>query len=104
MAKILFTPNAYERYIKCLDFTEALGDETLGGCIARLSQWDSNSDIHISTDFDEMSFFFRQKYADGRTGICGGIIYHGSRDGYGSGQGPTFSVCLTPTEGYQIHT
>ena len=102
MANITFTPGALERYNKCLAFTEAKGDKTLSSCINRLAQWDG--EIRITKDFDEMSFFFRQVYSDGREGICGGIIYHGARDGYGSGQAATFSVCLTPTEGYQIHT
>ena len=34
----------------------------------------------------------------------GGIIYHGSHDGFGSGSAPTFSVCLEPTDGWRIHT
>lgn len=102
MATITFTSGALERYNKCLVFTEAKGDKTLSSCINRLAQWEG--EIHISKDYDEMSFTFHQVYPDGRQGLFGGIIYHGARDGYGSGQGPTFSVCLTPTEGYQIHT
>lgn len=34
----------------------------------------------------------------------GGLIYHGSHDGYGSGSAPTFSVTLTKTRGWSIHT
>ncbi len=34
----------------------------------------------------------------------GGLIYHGPHDGGGNGGAPTFSVCLTPTSGWSIHT
>jgi len=34
----------------------------------------------------------------------GGLIFHGPHDGGGSGGAPTFSVCLTPTDGWSIHT
>ena len=34
----------------------------------------------------------------------GGLIYHGPHDGYGSGQNPTLSVCVNPTDDWAIHT
>lgn len=34
----------------------------------------------------------------------GGLIFHGNHDGFGSGKEPTFSVCLTPTSGWPVHT
>lgn len=34
----------------------------------------------------------------------GGLIFHGSHDGYGSGSAPSFSCTLTPTDGWSIHT
>jgi len=34
----------------------------------------------------------------------GGLIFHGSHDCGGDGGGPTFSVCLNPTDGWSIHT
>ena len=37
-------------------------------------------------------------------GLYGGLIFHGSHDGGGNGSAPTFSVCLTPTDGWSIHT
>lgn len=36
--------------------------------------------------------------------IAGGLIYHGPEDGFGSGSGPSFAVCLEPTHGWEIHT
>lgn len=37
-------------------------------------------------------------------GMLGGLIYHGQHDGGGNGGAPTFSVNLTPTNGWSIHT
>ena len=34
----------------------------------------------------------------------GGLIFHGKHDGGGDGGAPTFSVNLTPTNGWGIHT
>lgn len=34
----------------------------------------------------------------------GGLIFHSSHDGGGSGSAPTYSVCLNPTDGWSIHT
>jgi hypothetical protein len=34
----------------------------------------------------------------------GGLIYHGSHDGGGNGSAPSFSVSLTPSSGWSIHT
>lgn len=39
-----------------------------------------------------------------RYSFNGGLLYHGSHDGFGSGKGPTFAVTLTPTHGWSIHT
>lgn len=59
-------------------------------------------------DFAPMSFAFvmERKDADGsyQTWFNGGLIFHGSLDGYGSGSAPTFSVTLTPTDGWSVHT
>jgi len=34
----------------------------------------------------------------------GGLIFHGAHDNGGDGSYPTLSVCLTPTDGWSIHT
>ena len=34
----------------------------------------------------------------------GGLIYHGNHDGFGDGTAPTFSVSLSKTQGWEIHT
>lgn len=109
MANILFSNQAaFERFTKCREMCRDLHlpqDKTIDGCIMRLLGWYNwDSTIYICTDYDELSFYFYEVYANGTHGLNGGIIFHGKRDGYGSGQGPTFSACLEPTDGYSIHT
>ena len=102
MADIKFaSPEAHERFIECRRKTEALGDHSLMQCIGNLIGW--RNPIVIGCDFDSMSFSFREEDPHGK-GVNGGIIYHGPRDGYGSGEGPTLSVTLDKAEGYRIHT
>lgn len=58
-------------------------------------------------DFAPQSLFFNmQKKKDGEWvhWFSGGLIFHGSHDGFGSGAAPTLSVCLNPTDGWQVHT
>ena len=57
-------------------------------------------------EFEQQFYFIElaKRYDNGQCGVCGGIIYHGARDNYGSGGAPTFSTCITPTQGYSIHT
>lgn len=108
MAFIHFSSDqAHQRFLDCKKKTEAAGDTSLQRCIDTLKRW--QRDIIIGCDFDELSFTFREDLTDeerykGYHPVCGGIIYHGPRDGFGNGEGPTFSVCMTPTTGYAIHT
>lgn len=108
MAEILFSsPEAQERYENCRTLTEGKGDKSLQDCIECLRRW--ARPIMIGRDYDRMSFTFREILTEEETykgirPVVGGIIYHGPHDGFGSGDGPTFSCCITPTSGYQIHT
>jgi len=69
-------------------------------------------DTIIYRDFAPYSFGwtrYRKPFEEGRMNredidMNGGLIFHGQHDGYGSGSAPTFSVCLTPTNGWEIHT
>ena len=108
MADIKFSSKeTHERFLECKRATEALGDQSLMRCIGSLMGW--QNPIVIGRDHDPMSFTFREELPQelqdkGIRGVCGGIIYHGPRDGYGSGEGHTHSVTLDKTEGYSIHT
>jgi hypothetical protein len=61
-------------------------------------------------DFAPLSFSFlmqMEKTAgedDWELWFNGGLIFHGSHDGYGSGSAPTFSVTLNDTDGWSVHT
>lgn len=59
-------------------------------------------------DFAPYSFEFvmmkRNDKGEYERWFNGGLIFHGAHDGGGDGSGPTFSVCLTPTDGWSIHT
>lgn len=108
MASIIFAcEKTHQRFVECKRYTESRGDHSLMKCIGNLINW--RKDIVIGLDFDEMSFSFLEKLSDeeyrkGFQPVRGGIIYHGERDGFGSGSGPTFAVTIDKTEGYSIHT
>ena len=62
----------------------------------------------LFTDFAPQSFQFtmevKNKDGEWEYWFNGGLIFHGAHDGHGSGAAPTFSVTLTPTDGWSIHT
>jgi hypothetical protein len=60
--------------------------------------------VKLYSDFAPCSFFWMEFAPTGRLGLIGGLIYHGPHDGGGSGGAPTYSVNLTPTTGWCIHT
>ena len=60
--------------------------------------------VELYSDFAPYSFAWTEFDPTHRRCINGGLIYHGSHDGGGNGGAPTFSVCLTPTTGWSIHT
>lgn len=66
--------------------------------------WEAQ-EVHIYPDFAPYSFEFALVDVETKkTNLYGGIIFHGKHDGFGSGSAPTFSVSLTPTDGWQTHT
>lgn len=63
----------------------------------------------LVVDFAPASFNFvmeRRKTPDSpyEFWFNGGLVFHGNHDGFGSGSAPTFSVCLEPTDGWEVHT
>ena len=74
---------------------------SLQKCLERLKSWEENPDhpceISLYYDHAPYSFGFTQCYPDGRTGIVGGLLYHGIPD-------RSFAVTLQPFHGWQIHT
>lgn len=62
---------------------------------------------NLMPDFAPQSLrFVMQMKVDGewRYWFNGGLIFHGSHDHYGSGEFPTLSVCVSPTDGWAVHT
>lgn len=90
-----------EHYEKVVQYAKSINDTSLENCLNRLKEWEKNPDppceIELYYDSAPYSFGFCQRYPDGRPGIIGGLIYHGSPD-------ESFSVTMTPTIGWQIHT
>jgi hypothetical protein len=89
--------------------------QTLKRCFDRMNQWIENRPGNIRValykDFAPYSFQFSLQKNDkfghesGWTTIMnGGLIFHGSHDNGGDGSAPTFSVNLTPVDGWSIHT
>lgn len=90
-------------FSEILDFaqTRPVGEfASLQRCLDRLSELVSKSretdQIGIYRDSAPYSFGFSA------CGMVGGCIYHGSRD-HGGGA-PTFSVNISPSDGWSIHT
>ena len=82
-------------------YAKEIGDTSLDNCLKRLEQWENNPncpcEIELYRDFAPHSFGFRECYPDGKTGIVGGLIYHGNPD-------RSYSVLLEPFHGWSIHT
>jgi hypothetical protein len=72
------------------------------------AQGESRMRVRLFKDFAPHSFGFviEGRGADGQYQrvLTGGLLFHGCVDGYGSGSAPTFSVTMTPVDGWQIHT
>jgi hypothetical protein len=83
-----------------LDYLENYGGKDADG--------ESRMRVRLLKDFAPYSFGFviEGRGDDGQYQhvLTGGLLFHGPVDGYGSGAGPTFSVTLTPVDGWQIHT
>ena len=70
---------------------------------------DNETRCVLYTDFAPNSFAFdmlRRKKDDGswEHWFNGGLLWHGTHDDFGSGAAPTLSVCLSPTDGWSVHT
>lgn len=100
-----------------LEATQAaigMNDESLTKCLDRLENYGADM-LVIAPDYAPLSFHFGlyRRTEEGEHMIegerCqlylnGGIIFHGKHDNGGDGSAPTFSVNLTPCNGWSIHT
>ena len=73
-----------EHYDKVVKYAKEIGDTSLDNCLKKLEQWENNPncpcEIELYRDFAPHSFGFRECYPAGKTGIVGGLIYHGNPD------------------------
>lgn len=90
-----------EKFRETSDYAVELGDTSFQNCIAKLESWEKREwcpcTIHLYNDRAPYSFFFKEVYADGRTGICGGLLYHGDPD-------ESMAVTFNTTDRWQTHT
>lgn len=95
---------AHRRFVECRSMSYNQ-EHSLDRAIMSLANWHPwNAEITIGCDFEDRSFYFYETNPDGSRGMNGGIIFHGRHDNGGDGSAPTFSVNLTPTDGYLVHT
>lgn len=64
--------------------------------------------VRLFKDFAPYSFGFvierKGPHGEFHHLLAGGLLFHGPADGYGSGDGPTYAVSLTPVHGWSTHT
>jgi hypothetical protein len=78
--------------------------DNLKECLCKLERHGRGGcTVTLYPDFALLSLYFEVK-KQGRLVLNGGMIYHGSHDSGGNGSSPTFSVSLTTTTGWAIHT
>jgi len=76
--------------VECLDRLQAIAGNYKGK-------------VSLFADWAPYSFEF-SIVSDGRCVLNGGVIFHGKHDNGGDGGAPTFSVSLSPVDGWSIHT
>ena len=89
---------------KALRYAEEINDFSLHRCLDSLALADSvqKSKTKIYPDFAPHSFTFA-RIRDEKCIINGGIIFHGIKGEHGAGA-PTFSVSISSSPGWSIHT
>jgi len=101
-----FTVTDMEHLSEVQRFAASVGKlDSLQVCLDRLQRIAENVDgtVNLHRDFAPYSFTFYVE-APGWCGLNGGVIYHGAHDNGGDGSAPTYSVNLTPQDGWSIHT
>lgn len=98
-----------DRLAKARAWAEKVGlTDQLQGQLDYLEGYsDRETRCQLYTDFAPHSFGFTMEVKrDGEwvRWFNGGLIYHGPHDNGGDGGAPTFSVNITPTNGWSVHT
>ena len=106
--------NAATLIVKCPEHLQAVRDfadrtnqrAQFEEKLESLSHWFSQEGwtVELYEDFAPYSFIWCEFSPTRQRGLLGGLIYHGQHDGGGNGGAPTFSVNLTHSNGWSIHT
>jgi hypothetical protein len=113
--KIRFTEGAEVRLLECIEYVNSQRPdlaENLKFQFSRHGYYFENHpeiEMRVMKDFAPLSFYFEMLYYNPQSqkierDYNGGIIFHGKHDGGGNGGAPTFSVNLTPVDGWSTHT
>lgn len=90
------------RLLEAILYGHKIQNDSLLEILERYSN-DPRGNLVLYPDFAPLSMLFAIM-KDGQVIMNGGVIFHGKHDGNGSGSAPTFSVSITKTDGWQIHT
>lgn len=106
-----FQDGAMVQFGRCIEFIETKRPDLEKQFIEtfeRLTNPERGETAEIGWDFAPYSFDFclygKDKAGNNQRWYNGGIIFHGSHDKGGDGGKPTFSVNLSPVDGWSIHT
>jgi len=80
---------------------------TFRDCLDRLKRIARNrpgARVKLWMDFAPHSFAFAVVLPDRSAWLNGGVIFHGAHDSGGNGGAPTYSVSITPMDGWTLHT
>jgi hypothetical protein len=103
--RIEYDERTANKMIECEEFLRCVQDEerremlrdSLTGSLQVIADL-GRGKAKLYRDFAPLSFGFSAG------SLQGGLIFHGEHDGGGDGGMPTLSVCLTPADGWRIHT
>jgi len=106
---ITMTDEAWEVFKKCTTFLQGIEDKKERDRLLKTLQRSFDTlgrfKAKVYQDFAPLSFYWRETVGNiNLRGFEGGLIFHGQHDNGGDGGAPTFSVCLTKTSGWSIHT
>jgi hypothetical protein len=105
---LIFDENAEKRLQECIAFVNEKRPDLEDNLKKEFTKehW-KNKRCYIYTDFAPLSFYFDIRFYNGTGWLRdynGGIIFHGKHDGGGNGSAPTYSVNITPVDGWATHT
>jgi hypothetical protein len=109
---LIWDEHAEEQLAKCIKFINENRPDLSNQFYDRVKQLSINNSeyprkVFMHRDFAPLSFFWREEYFrnnEWKRGMVGGLIFHGQHDNGGDGGAPTYSVNVTPHDGWAIHT